>query len=133
MLLYEKRGRRYFPAFDINDRPYESDLMRVGTFRLTYAYAGGARRYEYDVTPETAPLRAAMMKAKQAMEDAMQEAMKPEPQNRHTRQWTDEQKAIIARFREDMHKAGGWFPEWWTHETPSKLVDAAIKALEDAE
>lgn len=122
--LYEKRGRKYVP---VSARWYEdsnADQMPVGTFRLTYAYRNGGHRYEYDVTPATAPMVAAMMIARYSMEEAMREASKMRPST--PRAYTKKQQALIAKFREEM---GGMMPSWWTEKTSYQISEAAIKAV----
>ncbi len=98
--------------------------QQVGTFRLTYAYADGARRYEYEVTPATAPAVAAMLIAKQAMCEAIREASRMRPQFAH--KYTAKQQAALARFREEM---GGMMPSWWIEGFDYTVADAAIKAV----
>ena len=100
------------------------DSMAVGTFRLTYAYADGARRYEYDVTPATAPTAAAMLIAKRVMCEAIREASRMRPQFAH--KYTAKQQAALARFREEM---GGMMPSWWIEGFDYTVADAAIKAV----
>ncbi len=48
--------------------------MQVGDFRLTYAYAEGARCYRYDVKPDTASFLAVCTVAEKAMQKAIEEA-----------------------------------------------------------
>jgi hypothetical protein len=96
-ILYKKVDRKYVP---VAARWYEerhSDQMQVGTFRLTYAYSNGGRRYEYDVTPATAPMFAAMLVAKQAIDDAIREAVKMRPDT--PKPYTKKQLAIIEQFK----------------------------------
>ena len=80
--LYRKviRGKRttYVVAYSATS-PYVPDLMRPGTFRLTYAYTDGGRRYEYAVTPDTASFMAAATIARQSMEDAIRQASNAKP------------------------------------------------------
>lgn len=122
--LYKKVGRKYVPVAAYWHERYDTDQMAVGTFRLTYAYADGGRRYEYDVQPATAPTVAAMMISKEAMEDAMREAAKMRPSG--TVLYTKKQLATIEKFREEM---GGMFPSWWTENAAHEITDAAIKAV----
>jgi hypothetical protein len=124
--LYKKVGRKYVP---VAARWYEdrhSDHMQVGAFRLTYAYTDGGRRYEYDVTPSTAPMMAAMLVARQAMEDAIREAVKMRPAT--PKPYTKKQLAIIDQFKKDM---GGMYPSWWTESTIYDISEAAMKAVMD--
>ena len=122
--LYKKVGRKYVPVAAYWHERHDTDQMSVGTFRLTYAHADGGRRYEYDVTPATAPIVAAMMIAKKAMEDAMREASKMRPSG--TVLYTKKQLATIERFRAEM---GGLFPSWWTERMPHEIAEAGIKAV----
>lgn len=123
--IYRKVGRKYVP---IAAQWYEldGDRMKTGTFRLTYAYEDGARRYEYDVTPATAPAVAAMMIAKREMAEAIQEASRMHPVT--SRKYTKSELATIQEFRERM---GGMLPTHWTGNTADQIADAAIKAVEE--
>ena len=98
--------------------------MPVGTFKLTYAYGNGGNRYEYDVTPATAPMVAAMMIAKQPMEEAIREACKMRPST--PQPYTKKQMALIDKFRQDM---GGMMPSWWTEQSSYEISAAAMKAV----
>ncbi len=123
--LYKKVGRKYVPVSAHWAEDARMDSMRVGTFRLTYAYADGARRYEYEVTPATAPASAAMMIAKQAMCEAIREASKTRPQGGIIK-FNKKQIALIKKFREEM---GGMMPSWWIEGFDYTVADAAIKAV----
>ena len=126
--LYEKRGRRYVPVQERWPDSHE-DQMAVGTFRLMYCYAGGGCRYQYEVTPATAPWAAAAMIARDVMVKAMQEravATHSDPVP-----YTKKQQQIIKRFRKEMADAGGLLPSYWRHASPFDIADAAIKALEE--
>ena len=125
--LYEKRGRRYVPVQDVlcDTRDY----MQVGTFRLTYAYEAGGRRYEYKVTPATASWAAAAMIARDVMVAAMQEAAIATPA--WPVKYTQKQLDIIERYRKEMADAGGNLPGWWNVAHPWSIADAAIEALEE--
>ena len=122
--LYKKVGRKYVPVSAHWAEDNRMNSMRVGTFRLTYAYADGARRYEYDVTPATAPTAAAMLIAKRVMCETIREASKTRPQFAH--KYTAKQQAALARFREEM---GGMMPSWWIEGFDYTVADAAIKAV----
>lgn len=126
--LYEKRGRKYVPvaAYWAEGR----DKMKVGEFRLTYCYSDGARRYEYNVTPATAPFVAAAMIAKVAMEDAIRERV-ISTNHINTVPYTKKQLAILKRFRQEMADAGGLLPNWWQHTSAYELSEAAIKAVQE--
>lgn len=122
--LYEKQGRKYVPVQAFwYERP-NVDQMKTGTFRLTYAHTNGARRYEYDVTPATAPTAAAMLIAKDAMVNAIHEASKMRPSG--PKQFTKKQIEVLHRFRREM---GTEFPIWWTEGSAHEIADAAIKAV----
>lgn len=126
--LYEKRGRKYVPvAVHWAD---ERDKMKVGEFRLTYCYSDGARRYEYNVTPATAPFVAAAMIAKVAMEDAIRERVIAKEHIKNV-PYTKKQLAILKRFRKEMADAGGLLPNWWDHASSYEISEAAIKAVQE--
>lgn len=122
--LYKKVGRKYVPVSAHWAEDNRMNSMRVGTFLLIYAYADGARRYEYEVTPATAPTAAAMLIAKQAMCEAIREASRMRPQFAH--KYTAKQQAALARFREEM---GGMMPSWWIEGFDYTVADAAIKEV----
>jgi len=122
--LYKKVGRKYIPVAAQWDEPVTKDRQAVGTFRLTYAYCDGGRRYEYDVTPATAPAAAAMMIAKVAMEEKLRDMARMRPMG--ITPYTKNQLALIAKFREDM---GGMMPSHWTEESAYRISEAAIKAV----
>jgi hypothetical protein len=124
--LYKKVGRKYVPTAARWYEDRHADQMPVGTFRLTYAYSDGGRRYEYDVTPATAPMVAAMMVARQAMDDAISEAVKMRPST--PKPYTKKQLVIIEQFRKDMD---GMYPQWWTESSGYDISSAAIKAVMD--
>ena len=122
--LYRKEGRKYIP---VHARWYEADrvdFMKVGTFRLTYAYTDGGRRYEYDVTPAYAPAVAAMMVAKHAMREAIAEQAQMRPSG--VVKYTKRQLALIKQFKHDM---GGMYPSHWTSSSPDEIANAAIQAV----
>ena len=127
--LYEKIGRRYVPVFERWHTAYDEDQMKLGTFRLTYCYTEGGRRYEYDVTPATAAFKAAAMIAKNAMVEAMKEASRVKPSGTHP--FTKRQLKILERFRSEMEAAGGLLPNVWAHAHPYEIAEAGIKAVED--
>lgn len=122
--VYKKVGRKYVP---IAVRWYEDarmDQMPVGTFRLLYAYSDGGRRYEYDVTPATAPMVAAMTIARAAMEEAIRDACKMRPSTPQS--YTKKQQALIAKFREDM---GEMMPSWWIENSAYTISERAMQAV----
>ena len=123
--LYRKVGRKYVPVSAYWPEETHQNRQAVGTFRLIYAYADGGRRFEYDVTPATAPTVAAMMIAKHAMCEAIREASKTRPQGGMVK-FNKKQVALIKKFREDM---GSMYPEWWSEAHPHEVADAAIKAV----
>ncbi len=122
--LFEKVGRKYVPMAAYWHEHSNVDQMQAGTFRLVYAHGNGCKRYEYAVTPATAPTVAAMLIAKTAMVDAIREASKMRP-NVET-QYTKKQLALIAKFREDMGMA---YPSWWVEGSAYDIADAAVKAV----
>jgi hypothetical protein len=126
--LYEKRGRKYVP---VGDRWYAGDQMQVGQFRLTYCYSGGGRRYEYNVTPDTAGFVAAAMIAREAIERAISEAKAAQPNTAGAKPYTKKQREILERFRKEMTEAGGLFPDWWVNTSAWDISEAAIKAVRE--
>lgn len=123
--IYKKVGRKYVP---IAARWYEEaniEQQAVGTFRLTYAYTNGGKRYAYDVTPATAPMVAAMMIAKVEIEDKLREMARMRPMGTSI-PYTKKQLALIAKFRADM---GGMYPSYWTENSAHEISEAAIKAV----
>ena len=122
--VYKKVGRKYVP---LAVRWYEDarmDQMPVGTFRLLYAYSDGGRRYEYDVTPATAPMVAAMTISRAAMEEAIRDACKMRPSTPQS--YTKKQRALIEKFRADM---GGLMPSWWTENSAYVISERAMQAV----
>ncbi len=128
--LYEKRGRKYVPFSLAWHYEREGDQMKVGEFRLTYCYAKGARRYQYSVTPATAPFVAAAMIAREAMEQAIRDKIVA---TNHIKSlpYTKKQLAIIERFRKEMSDAGGLLPTWWENTSVYEISEAAIKAVQE--
>ena len=122
--LYKKVGRKYVPVSAFWDCLGNHDQMQAGTFRLTYAYADGGKRYEYDVQPDTAGFVAAALIAKHAMCEAITEASRMRPSGQIP--YTKKQLALIAQFRKDM---GGMMPVWWTENDGYAIADAAIEAV----
>jgi hypothetical protein len=125
--LYRKVGRRYKPAFSERSA-YESDLMTVGTFRLTHAYADGGRRYHYDVTPDTAAVEAAFMLAGHAMREAMLEASRYSLDN-GAKQLTKRQQDAVKQAREILESAGLLAPAYWRQRTADEIVEIGIAAV----
>lgn len=128
--LYRKKGRRYVPVSDAMVSMHYDDVMRVGTWRMTYCYTESGRRYEYDVRPDTAGFVAACMLARQAMEDAIR-ARAPATPRPESIPYTKKQRAIIERYRAEMAEAGGNLPYWWQHTSAYELSEAAIKAVRE--
>lgn len=123
--LYKKVGRKYVPVAAQWYEDATQDRQAVGTFRLTYAYRDGGRRYEYNVTPATAPAAAAMMIAKVAMEEKLRDMSRMSPVGGVT-PYTKNQRALISKFMEEM---GGMYPSHWTEESAHRISEAAIKAV----
>jgi hypothetical protein len=117
---YKKVGRKYVPVA-IRWGDDGMDSMPVGTFRFTYAHSEGGRRFVVDVTPATAPMVAAMMLARKAMEQAITDAARMRPQTNVY--YTKKQLATIKKFKEEM---GGMFPSWWTEGSAHEIAQAAI-------
>ena len=122
--LYKKVGRKYVPVAAQWYEDATQDRQAVGTFRLTYAYRDGGRRYEYGVTPATAPAAAAFLIAKVAMEEKLRDMARMSPMG--SKPYTKNQRALIAKFRDDM---GGFYPAHWTEESAHQISEAAIKAV----
>lgn len=127
-ILYRKQGRKYVPVYNVVNS-YDKDLMKVGTWRMVYAYNNGARRYEYDVQPDTASFRAACMLAEQAMLKRIDEAVACVPSGHQPKQYTKKQLDLLEKFRQDMREAGGFVPDWWQYCSASDLVKAGIDAM----
>ena len=123
--LYKKVGRKYIPVAAQWYEDAGKDQMDAGTFRLSYAYKDGGRRYEYQVTPATAPMVAAMMIAKVAMEEKLRDMSRMHPMGTIT-PYTKKQLALIERFKADM---GGFYPTHWTSQSAYDIADAAVKAV----
>lgn len=126
--LYEKRGRRYIPVSDWELRDGR-DMMRVGTFRLTYCYTEGGRRYEYDVAPDTAGFVAAAMVARHAIEEAIVKAAMPAPSQEVP--YTTREKALLDEFIRRAQNMDMLWPTWWQHAAPHQISEAAIKAARE--
>ena len=127
--LYEKRGRKYVP-YSFNWYENYGDQMKVGAFRLTYCYSNGGRKYDYAVTPATAPFVAAAMVAREAMEQAIREKIVA-TNHIKSQPYTKKQLAIIERFRKEMSDAGGLLPTWWENASVYEISEAAIKAVQE--
>lgn len=125
--LYRKVGRKYIPAYSLSEWSYDKDLMPVGSFRLTHAYNDGGRRYEYDVTPDTAAWVAAATLAVHAMTEAIHKA------NQHTiasgTPWTKKQQAAIAQANAILDAAGIWSRRGWTTAAAHDVAKAGIDAV----
>lgn len=125
--IYKKVGRKYVPVRGYWLEDARADSMVVGTCRLVYCYADGARRYEYDVKPDTAAFMAAALVAKVAMENAIREASAMRPSGNLSR-YTKKELACIEQFRKDMH---GLNPTHWQGAPAHEVADAAIKAVQE--
>lgn len=129
--LYRKVGRKYVPAYNIQSA-YDKDFMKVGTWRMVYAYEAGGRRYHYDVKPDTAGFEAACMLARHAMEQAINEAAKANPQlGTVTPYYTKKQLKVIEDCRQRMAEAGILMPLHWQHSTAHEISQAAINAVKN--
>ena len=102
--------------------------MKVGTFRLTYAYSEGGRRYEYDVRPDTAGFVAAAMLYREKMEKAIQEASIAKAQE-PLRGYTKRQRDVLARQRQELAAVGLPTPIWWQNASSWDVSQAAIDAM----
>lgn len=134
-VLYRKIGRKYVPAFNAESSTrYDYDMMNPGTFRLTYCYTDGGKRYNYDVTPDIAGFVAATEMFRKRFEDAVLEAAKAvdKQDSNYTTRYTKEQKQAIAQARELLDKTGVTTPLWWQHRTGWEMSEHIIKELKDA-
>ncbi len=126
--LYKKHGRRYVPAYSVADWDYDKDHMTVGTFRLTYAHTDGGRRYEHDVTPDTAGWAAAALQAKHAMVDALRQAATQHRPATSKVLLTKKQQQAAAQARAILNDAGV-LSSMWESASPEAIADAAIAAV----
>ena len=126
--LYKKQGRRYVPAYSVAEWDYDKDRMAVGTFRLTYAYADGGRRYEHDVTPDTAGWAAAALQAKHAMVDALRQAATQHRPATSKVLLTKKQQQAVAQARAILNEAGV-LSSMWESASPESIADAAVAAV----
>ena len=129
--LFRKRGRRYVPAYsEVGFDRYDRDMMAVGSFRLTHAYNDGGRRYEYDVTSDTAALVAALVLYQVELERIILEAAVAVPmRDQNTRQFTPKQQAVLVRYQAEMLEAGGSLPTWWSVGSAHGIARAARDAV----
>lgn len=126
--LYRKVGRKYVPAeIRWND---DRDSMRVGTFRLTYAYREGGSRYSYDVRPDTAGFVAAAQMYRIEMEQALTEACIARPQEPLT-PYTKRQQKVLDRHRKELAAVGLLWPIWWEHASVYAISQAAIDSMKE--
>lgn len=125
--LFTKRGLRYVPYG--HAARYDTDVLRAGTWRLTYCHADGSSRYSYDVRPDTASFLAACELAAHAMECAIANAVVASPSRGGITPYTRSQLALIERFRADMAAVGGMVPSYWQHSTAREIAQAGIDAV----
>ena len=128
--LYVKRGHRYQPWGNLEERWYD-DPMQAGTFRLVHCPAPGHYRTTHDVTPDTAAFLAAAELAAVAMEKAMQERAVASPQL-SSKHCTARQRRLIEQFRQDMAATGALVPSYWTHASARAIAQAGIDAVREA-
>lgn len=121
-VLYEKRGRRYYPH--TATREWERDAMRVGTCRLEVCTHEGERHYAYP-TPDFAAVEAALVIARAAMVRAMCAAAVAVPQSGAV-PFTRRERKLIEKHRAEWAAIGGMMPEWWAKADPTAFADAAI-------
>lgn len=117
---------RYKVSEHVQD--WSRDSMAPGQFRLEHCAADGSRRYRYDVTPDTASFLAAAEVAAVAMEAAIREAIKMQPQGRQTR-LTARQRAVMREVRRMMDDAGLLTPAWWQSGSDRDIAAAGIAAV----
>lgn len=133
--LYEKRGRRYHVWGDEQEW-HHGDVMRVGEARLVVCTEPGAYRYIYGVQPDMAGFAAAAQVATHAMVQAITEKAKASPQLGEIR-YTDKQREVIERCRQEMADEGVLMPLYWTNSSPHEIaqagIDAVVKLAKDSE
>jgi hypothetical protein len=127
--LYRKEGRRYV-VMGHAERYDHADVMKAGTWRVSYCYADGALRYSYDVKPDTASFVAACELAGEAMERAIQGVAMAHPSPRE-RPYTKRQLEILEHFRAEMVDAGGLLPTWWEYSSAREIAQAGIDAVKN--
>jgi len=119
MTLYEKRGRRYYPAAisDVHDSfPIGAHLVVVGI------HDEGLRSTYYGIDPDYAAVEAAMKVAHEAMATAMHEASTPAPENRKlTRRQRDAWEAFTSAMGDD-------FPRVSSKST-NDIIDAGLDVV----
>ena len=130
--LYEKKGRRYVVWGNVEAWNRDGDIMQAGTHRLVHCPADGERRYRNDVTPDSAAFIAAAQIAERAMEKAMLEKAKAQP-NVGPRPYTAKQIALIDKFREDMAAEGALVPTYWVYGTAAEIAKAGLDAVINAQ
>jgi hypothetical protein len=127
--LYRKvmRGKRVTYELAYNSSDWANDLMKPGQFRLVHAYKDGGRRYEYDVTPDTAGFVAAASIARIAMEDAIKQRAHANPVG--VSRYTKKQLAVLDECRAKMIAVGALLPTHWMHAGAREISEAAIEAV----
>ena len=125
--LYRKVGRKYVP-FEIRWTD-PRDGMKVGTFRLCYAYSEGGKRYEYDVRPDTAGFVAAATLYRTKIEAAIKDAATSRPVEPTGQPYTKRQKAVLDECRAKMAAVGLLHPIWWQQASDYEISQAAIDAM----
>lgn len=126
-ILYRKEGRRYIPTYSLAAWNYDGDMMPVGSFRLVHAYSDGGRRYEYNVTPDTAAWVAAATLAVHAMAEAIHKANQLTVAS--STPWTKKQQDAIAQANAILEAAGIWGRRGWTTAQAYDVAQAGIDAV----
>ena len=126
-ILYRKEGRRYIPTYSLAAWNYDGDMMPVGSFRLVHAYSDGGRRYEYNVTPDTAGWVAAATLAVHAMTEAIHKANQLTIAS--STPWTKKQQAAIEQANAILESAGIWSGRGWTTAQAYAVAQAGIDAV----
>lgn len=126
-ILYRKEGRRYIPTYSLAAWNYDGDMMPVGSFRLVHAYSDGGRRYEYNVTPDTAAWVAAATLAVHAMTEAIHKANQLTIAS--STPWTKKQQDAIAQANAILEAAGIWGRRGWTTAQAYDVAQAGIDAV----
>ena len=117
MTLYEKRGRRYYPAAET----MVWDSLPQGTHVI--CIEPGSRSVVRDVSPDFDGLDAALLAYRYWLVKALVEASRMRPQSQPL---TEQQVAAWRAFEEAMGETG------MTSASAAEVADAATKALREA-
>ncbi len=127
-IYYIKRGRRYVPA--LNAREWTMDTMQVGQSRIETCTSSGQRVYQYGIAPDFAPLAAAFALVRDELASRIMSAAIATPSAGMTKDYTEDQLAILTEFRERMALAGGLLPQSWDIKSPHQIAQAVCEIIE---